>query len=234
MDLISEQRLARRAAILETAREMIAEMGYEAVTVRDLAQRCRVSVPTLYNQFGDKDGLLGAAIEAHFMGVLDGAPLAAAEPGFDRLMVIVDQCAEQLLTLSTYHQRLLEAFMSLTNTIALQQRIALRLTNFMRRELQTMASRRQLADWAVRALVAEQMTAACINAAVIWSSGLFTDDHLRPTMRFATGLVMLGVTRGKTRARLQARIEEAQAHLLQVRSDHPEIANESTQETCHG
>lgn len=234
MDLITEQRLARRAVILETAREMIAEVGYEAVTVRDLAERCRVSVPTLYNQFGDKDGLLGAAIEGHFMGVLDGAPLAEAEPGFDRLMVIVDQCAGQLLTLSAYHQRLLEAFMSLANTIALQQRIALRLTHFMGRELQTMASRRQLADWAVRVLVAEQMTAACINAAVIWSSGLFTDDHLRPSMRYATGLVLLGITRGKTRARLQARIAEAQAHLLQVRANHPALGTEPTKETRHG
>ena len=63
MDLMTEQRLARRAAILSTARELIAARGYESVTVRELAEICRVSVPTLYNQFGGKDQLLAEAIE---------------------------------------------------------------------------------------------------------------------------------------------------------------------------
>ena len=99
MDMLTKQRLERRAAMLATAREMIAEVGYEAVKVRDLAERCRVSVPTLYNQFGGKDGLLGAAIEDHFVGVMNGGALSRADSGFKRLLVIVDQCAQPLISL---------------------------------------------------------------------------------------------------------------------------------------
>lgn len=53
MDLVAEQRLERRARILAAVRELLAERGWREVTIRDLARHCRVSVPTLYNQFGD-------------------------------------------------------------------------------------------------------------------------------------------------------------------------------------
>jgi len=218
MDLISEQRLARRAAILETARAMIAEVGYEAVKVRDLAGRCRVSVPTLYNQFGGKDGVLGAAIEDHFVGVLGGVSLARAERGFARLLLIVDQCALQLLTLSEYHQRLLEAFMSLDPMRAVQQRVAVQLTAALEDELLSMRGKRQIVEWAAPLLIAEQMTAACINASVIWSSGLFADATLAPSIRYATGLVLLGVLRGKSHEVVQTRVETAQQQLLRARA----------------
>ena len=70
MDLVTEQKLERRERILASARELIAERGYEGLTMRDLAAHCRVSVPTLYNQFGSKDSLLAAAVETHCSGLL--------------------------------------------------------------------------------------------------------------------------------------------------------------------
>ena len=218
MDLISEQRIARRAAILETARAMIAEVGYDAVKVRDLAVRCRVSVPTLYNQFGGKDGVLGAAIEDHFVSVLGGVSLARAEPGFARLLLIVDQIARQLLALSEYHQRMLEAFMSLNQMLSVQQRVAAQLTAAIERELLSMHDQRQIVAWAAPQLIAEQMTSACINAAVIWSSGLFADTNLAPSIRYTTGLVLLGVLRGKSHEVLQTRVETAQKQLVRARA----------------
>lgn len=217
MDLVTEQRLARRAAMLQTAREMIAEVGYEAVTVRDLADRCRVSVPTVYNQFGGKDGLLGEAIEDHFGGVLDGVPLTQADAGFDRLLMIVDQIALQLRTMSAFHRRLLEALGSLDNTTAVQQRVAIQLSAAFERELVTMAGRRQLAAWITALLVAEQMTAACINAAVMWSSPMLSDASLAPYMQFSTGMILLGVVRGQPQEMLKERVEAAQKQLLRER-----------------
>jgi AcrR family transcriptional regulator len=234
MDMITRQRLERRAAILATAREMIADVGYEAVKVRELAERCRVSVPTLYNQFGGKDGLLGAAIEDHFVGVMNGGALSRADSGFKRLMAIVDQCAQQLLTLSAYHQRLLEAFMSLESTTAVHQRIAVQLTEAIERELLTMRGEQQLSEWAAPRLIAEQLTSACINASVLWSSGLFSDASLRPTMRFTTGLVLLGVVRGKSHALLQARVKAAQKQLVRARAQINASRNKQIRGIRHG
>jgi AcrR family transcriptional regulator len=217
MDLVTEQRLARRGAILETARRMIAQKGYEAITMRDLAEHCRVSVPTLYNQFGGKDALLAAAVEEHFTGVLNPADLAAARPGFERLERLVSQVASQLLTLSGYHRRLIEAFASLEQTTAVQQRIAGRLTTVFAEQLVAMRAARQLEVWVDTDLVAEQLTSSCISAAVVWSSGMLPDSHLEPAIRYATALVLVGITRGQVAAKLKKALVRSQEDILRVR-----------------
>ncbi|MGI9327596.1 MAG: TetR/AcrR family transcriptional regulator [Pseudomonadales bacterium] len=210
---MTEQRLARRAAILEAARQMIAERGYEAVTVRDLAEICRVSVPTLYNQFGGKDQLLAAAIEEHFLFALDGALIQQTAPGFERLLIIIDQCADQLLNVPRYHQRLLEAFASLTSTLQIQERIAQGLSSAIATELETMAGKRQVLPWTSPVQLAGQMTTACIGTAIQWSAGVIADELLKAQMRYALGLVVFGVARGAARTRLESQIQTAQEQI---------------------
>lgn len=44
----------RRDRILDTARTIIAESGFDALSLRDLALRAEVTVPTIYNLIGNK------------------------------------------------------------------------------------------------------------------------------------------------------------------------------------
>jgi AcrR family transcriptional regulator len=215
MDLITRQRIERRAAILASARELIAERGYDAVTVRELAQRCRVSVPTLYNQFGDKDGVLRAAIEEHFLDVLSSTPVAASKPGYQRLVLIIDQSAEQILMLSAYHQRLLEAFAAIRSTAPVQLVVANKLADAMETELQAMIQHDELAGWADPASIASQMTSASIATAVVWSTGMVPDHLFVASMQYSTGLVLLGIARGRIRRPLEQRVQQAQQTLVQ-------------------
>lgn len=215
MNLITRQRQERRDAILTAARELIAERGYADITVRDLAERCGVSVPTLYNQFGGKDEVLSAAIEEHFLEVLDSTPVANSNPGYERLNHIIDQSAEQILTLSAYHQRLLEAFAAIRSTAPVQQRVANQLADAMRKELEVMAGQNQLSDWVDVTSIASQMTSASIAVAVVWSSGMISDQQFSASMQFSTGLVLLGVARGRVRKNLEERVKMAQNALTQ-------------------
>lgn len=50
-----------RTRILTIAAAQFAELGYSAVSMRDLARRAGVGLPTIYGQFGDKKGLYLAA-----------------------------------------------------------------------------------------------------------------------------------------------------------------------------
>jgi len=210
---MTEQRIARRVAILATAREMIAEVGYEDITVRDLAQRCRVSVPTLYNQFGGKDELLAEAIQEHFVGMLGGASLALGDPGFSTFINVLDDCSKQFLTLPAYHQRLLEAFASLDATASVQRRIAAEFSGVIAEQLLHLQRQRQLADWADGQLLTGQVTSAVIGTAIVWSRGHLSDEALGPGIRYAAGLVVLGAARGRTREELETLVIEAQAAL---------------------
>ncbi len=48
----------RRERILEAARRIIAESGFDALNVRALAERAGVTVPTIYNLIGNKSALV--------------------------------------------------------------------------------------------------------------------------------------------------------------------------------
>lgn len=51
-----------RRDVLDAAGRLIAEGGLEGLTMRKLAERAGVAVATLYNQFGDRDGVLVAFV----------------------------------------------------------------------------------------------------------------------------------------------------------------------------
>ena len=52
-----------RRQVLDAAREFVEQHGVEQLSMRRLAEEAGVSVRTLYNHFGDKDGLLTALIQ---------------------------------------------------------------------------------------------------------------------------------------------------------------------------
>ncbi len=213
MDLVTEQRIARRAMILAAVRQLVVEQGYEAVTIRELARMCRVSVPTLYNQFGGKDQLLAAAIEDHFRGNHDTLAFQRARPGSERLLAVIDQSARQLLEASIYHQRLIAAFSSLGSTTHVQMRVAAAFVDVLVNELVTMQGKRQLAPWVAPVHLAGQLVSACIGTAVQWSAGVINDAQLQPGMRYAMGLVLLGALRGQTQDMFTTIVQAAQAAL---------------------
>ncbi len=51
-----------RRDVIDAAGQLIAEGGVEGLTMRKLAERAGVAVATLYNQFGDRDGVLVAFV----------------------------------------------------------------------------------------------------------------------------------------------------------------------------
>ncbi len=53
-----------RRDVIDAAGELIAEAGVVGLTMRKLAERAGVAVATLYNQFGDRDGVLVAFVSS--------------------------------------------------------------------------------------------------------------------------------------------------------------------------
>ncbi|MGA9492919.1 MAG: TetR family transcriptional regulator [Mycobacterium sp.] len=61
-DMTSRQ-LIRRAKIIEAVIDLIAEVGADAVQMRDVSKRSGVALATVYRYFSSKDYLLAAALE---------------------------------------------------------------------------------------------------------------------------------------------------------------------------
>ena len=213
MNLMSENRLARRAAIMETARQMIAEKGYESITVRELAGACRVSVPTLYNQFGGKDQLLAAAIEDHFVGDPDQVKIKTSLKGLERIFAILDFITSQFLQAPDFHRRLLEAFGSLDSMQQVQKTITASLAREIGQELDAMQARNELASWADPQLLAGQVTTAFISSTIVWGSGGIKENQLTAAVQYGTGLVLAGVVIGDPAILAEQRVRAAQVLL---------------------
>jgi len=63
---------ALRERILEAARELFAELGYEAVTMRGIAERIEYSPTTIYLHFSDKAALLRELCSVDFLMLAAG------------------------------------------------------------------------------------------------------------------------------------------------------------------
>jgi len=82
--------LGKRAAILDAAKRLFVEQGYDGVSMDQIAAAAGVSKLTVYSHFGDKDSLFTEAVRAHCE---QGMPttLFVAEPGTpvrERLLAI--------------------------------------------------------------------------------------------------------------------------------------------------
>ncbi len=62
---------SHRGRILAAAREAFARLGYAGASVEHIAQRARVSKPTIYVHFGDKAALFVACVQEESRGTRD-------------------------------------------------------------------------------------------------------------------------------------------------------------------
>jgi AcrR family transcriptional regulator len=59
-----------RRAILDATEALLVERGYEAFSMRRLAERCGYTAPTIYHYFGDKKGLFDTLLDERFRQML--------------------------------------------------------------------------------------------------------------------------------------------------------------------
>jgi AcrR family transcriptional regulator len=72
MKVSAETRAATRERILETARKLFAERGFEATTTRDIARAAEIAAGTLFNYFATKEAIAATlAAEALSRAELD-------------------------------------------------------------------------------------------------------------------------------------------------------------------
>jgi len=210
MDLVTEQKMERRNRMLEATRALIAQRGYSEITVKDLAEACRVSVPTIYNTFGGKDELIGEAVRTNFAQVMSRVETELTEKGWQRLLSLVEQSAAEMNRLPEYHRSLIGYFAGAVGGHGLSETIARLLADEIEVALQEMRSARQIVDWVDLSVLAEQIAGVCVIAAVEWALGLHGGEGLAAAMTFGTAMLVLGVARGKAKDGLRERIIEIQ------------------------
>ncbi len=103
--LSERKKLQRRASLIEIARGLIASKGLRSLKVRDVAEAADCSIGSVYNEFGDFDGLI-LTVNRETVQTLT-ARLAAVPAGDPRRQL--HGLAAAYLAFATEHANLLRA-----------------------------------------------------------------------------------------------------------------------------
>ncbi len=210
MSLFDEHKAERRARILAAARKLIADRGYDGLTMRALAKASRVSVPTLYNLFGGKDALLLGELEETVANV--AASLAAVRDGsfVERAFAACEAGNEDLLSAPRYSRELTHLFLTADETRPLRRAIADRYVGMMAGVLRDAQRAGDLVAWIDPVAVSRRMFAHYTHAMIEWALGELDDGEFRAATELGMALMLLGLARGRAARDLERRAQELQ------------------------
>jgi AcrR family transcriptional regulator len=77
----------RRQQLLDVARAVLAEKGFEATSVEEIAHRAAVSKPVVYTHFGGKEGIYAVVVDREMRRLLDRIEAALAEDSHPRRLI---------------------------------------------------------------------------------------------------------------------------------------------------
>ena len=84
----------RREQLVEVARSLFAERGFEATSIEEIAERAGVSKPVVYQHFGGKEGVYAVVVDREVRH-LTGSIVRAFDAGNPRL--VAEQAADEFL-----------------------------------------------------------------------------------------------------------------------------------------
>lgn len=90
----------RRQQLIEIAKSLFAERGYDGTSIEEIAQRANVSKPVVYEHFGGKEGLYAVVVDREMSALLDGITSSLTK---NRSRVRVERVALALLTYVEEH-----------------------------------------------------------------------------------------------------------------------------------
>jgi AcrR family transcriptional regulator len=85
----------RREQLLDVARSLFAEKGYDGASVEEMAHRAMVSKPVVYEHFGGKEGIYAVVVDREMQFLLHSITSSLAEEAHPR--ILLERAASSLL-----------------------------------------------------------------------------------------------------------------------------------------
>jgi AcrR family transcriptional regulator len=191
----------RRSRIIEITRELVAARGIDNVTIRDLAEECGVAVATLYNQFGSRERVIGAALEADFRGRFEPISVRTRD-------LTPARKVDERITLAT--RAILSELREYTRSVmffyfhhAGSPELRAAIHDFAAADFRTIvediARRGDLQPWVDPRSFADDIITQNYALIMKWAQGYIRDRDLRSRVIRAIGASFIGITRGRTR-----------------------------------
>ena len=193
--------------MLEVAKAMIAEGGPEGFTIRELGRRAKVSVTTIYASFGDKEGLLAAAIEDYYQRL----PLASARPtaSLPKLLA-AEHVRAAVLANKAYARQYVNLYFS--STVDPRVHKAIRDTSTAGAGHLPWIQKAMRDGDTIPGLSLETITTMLTNHRLLvlqdWAQGRLKDEDLHTAGKMAILIFARGITCGATQARVDVELRK--------------------------
>ncbi len=120
----------RRQQLLDVARKLFAEKGFDGTSIEEIAHRANVSKPVVYEHFGGKEGIYAVVVDRETQSLLDrmvstlhgGHPRAMLEQAAGALLAYVEESHDgfRILVRDSPVASASGTFSTLLNDIAMQ------------------------------------------------------------------------------------------------------------------
>ncbi len=204
MTLFDEHKSELRHRIQRAARKLVAERGYDGLTMRDLARAARVSVPTLYNLFGSKDAILVAELETLTASIAAQLVLPASASFLERGQAAFDAGQRLIEESPEFFRAVTQMFLTSPESGEMRRRADEAFIAILRTNLAAAKAAGQLADWADPDTVARHGLMLYNANFLRWAIGEIDLAEFRAIGTSAMCHLLVGVARGAYAADLEA------------------------------
>lgn len=212
----SESMARRRSRVLEEARHLIAEAGYDGVTMRLLAERSEVASATLYNIYGNKETLVATAVGELFEEQLrEGGAHAGEgiEGALDGAMIRLEWITREIMSMPEYARALAIVFFSGSPENLVRDLLRNMSSGAYRRLLDQLAEHGGIVPGADLDLVAEEMSVREFAVVHDWAIGRVPPEKLAERKKYALLLTVGGIAQGAALEAVHQRLEACQKKL---------------------
>jgi len=203
----SPRQLERQANILAATRDMLAEVGYAATTMRGLAQRAQVAPGTLYNLYKSKDALVFAAVEDLLNGVARRA-IAESVGGLERILALVGEISATVEDSPAYAEAMARALFRVEKDDPLIGLLYTRSLPFLEDQIEIAKQRGQLNARADARVIARQLQAQSWGIVMAWVMGMIPLSDVREENLRCQVVILLHEACGEGRRLLQTHTDE--------------------------
>jgi TetR/AcrR family transcriptional regulator, cholesterol catabolism regulator len=209
---LSPNRVKRRARVLTSTLDLLAERGYDAVTVDQLAAAGGVSKKTIYDIYGSKRALVAQAVALRLDELLDEIGELLEGDGLNRLLFSVEHICRSSLQRPELARTLAP--------ILLESAAEFQLISFFER-LHRDALRRMMQEGRIQPWVDIDFTAHAImldqlSVQNLWASGTIDDASYPCFARLGALRILAALAKASVRKDLVEAIRKLQSRLTYV------------------
>lgn len=195
----------RRRRILEAARGLIEMGGAEGFSIRTVAEASELSVATLYNLFGSREGILIALLMESIHSLEERLDALAPANSIDRITAISNMAIVEFTSDEAFYRPLL----SLVEQIESRERLLgliRRCVDLGHGCIALAIEAGQLQAIADPRVLAHQIFMTFIHALRMWSSGLSSSDLFAAQVIHFRTLILAAVANEPLRGELQCQL----------------------------